>query len=170
MNISKHRLSLWLRTLIILATATALLGGSTSFADSAAPAPKPANGSALNTIVRIEETPTGLAILATQVGHLTNFGNFTGVLAYLLTPNETFDAFSFHGGGVLIGKKDDRLFVRIDAIATGADYPRTVTGWLTIFGGTGKFVGARGKLAITGLDEEVLTDRLFLNGSFTVPR
>lgn len=170
MNNFKLQLGTWLRTVITLTAAAAFFGSTTAIADPSARESKSANGSALNTIVKIEETPTGLAILATQVGHLSNFGNFTGVLSYALTPNATFDTFSFHGGGVLINKKADCLLVRIDAMATGVDYPRTVTGSLTIFGGTGKYAGARGRLAITGLDEEVLTDRLFLNGSFSVPR
>jgi hypothetical protein len=128
----------------------------------------PVRGEAENTVTDLK--PTGdftLHLEAAQVGHLTRFGHFTGQFAY---DAELFaEAIVLHGTATLTNEQGEQLFVTADILETGTVEPLDVTGTLTITGGTGRFDGASGSLAVSGVDGESLVDTVHLEGAIVTP-
>lgn len=131
----------------------------------------PVKGSATTTITNLVFDPVLgvlISIDSIQSGHLSNIGNFTGVFAYqaLATPA----TITITGNGTLTTAGGDKLFATATILELGTDYPRTLNGTLTITGGTGKYAGAKGVLAVSGIDEESLTDTIDIEGTITVAK
>jgi hypothetical protein len=154
---------------VALATALLLAGP----AQSAPATPSPAQhaegkvvklkGSAESTItalVPIEEAT--LYIEAEQVGHLTHFGHFTGAFSYTayLFPDEII----LEGTAILTNEQGDQLFVTANFTEVGTIEPLVLSGTLTITGGTGEYADASGSIAVSGIDEESLTDTIYMEG------
>jgi hypothetical protein len=124
----------------------------------------PFNGSAANTITSLEFiNDVTLAIEAEQVGYMTNFGNFTGHFSY--TAVATPATILLVGNATLVNDQNEQLFVTATVLEVGTDYPKSVAGTLTVTGGTGRFAGATGTIAVSGVDDEPLTDVFQLNGT-----
>ncbi len=132
--------------------------------------PKAANvsGNVTTTITNLVYNADGtLSITATQSGHLTTFGNFTGTFSYVATPFS--DGYVLRGTAVLINNAGDRLNIVATMVDVGTDYPLSLGGELHVTGGTGRYVGAGGLIAISGTDGASLTDTFRLDGVLTTP-
>lgn len=141
------------------------LGASVAAATAAAQDMKyQVRGSAESTVIALQ--PTGSATIhleAAQVGHLSHFGHFTGEFSY---DAELYaDEIVLQGTATLTNDKGEQLFLTADIIETGTAEPLDVTGTLTITGGTGRFAGASGSLAVTGVDDVSLVDTIYLAGT-----
>jgi hypothetical protein len=126
-------------------------------------------GSATNIITSIEFiNDVTLQIEAVQVGHLSNFGDFTGQFSYTAVASPV--SILLTGNATLTNTSGEQLTLVATILEVGVDYPYTVTGTLTITGGTGRFAGATGTIAVTGQDGEELTDTFQLAGTILTLR
>ena len=126
-------------------------------------------GSATNTITSLEFiNDVTLRIEAQQVGHLSHFGDFTGDFSYLAVASPI--SILLVGNATLTNTDGDQLFLTASILELGAAYPMTVSGVLTITGGTGRFAGATGAINVSGKDEESLTDTFKLAGTIITLR
>jgi hypothetical protein len=125
-------------------------------------------GSATTTITSLVfNADSTLSIESVQSGYLSNIGAFTARFSYTAFPTPT--TIVLVGTGTLITATGDRLFLQASIVEMGLDYPRTLNGALTITGGTGRFVGAKGTLLVSGIDEESLTDTIQIQGAILTP-
>jgi hypothetical protein len=154
----------------VLCVATVLLLGPTPLLCAAAAASSHAvhvtnvTGSATNTVTSLVFlNDTTILIESQQVGHLTQFGDFTGRFSYVALASPT--SILLLGRATLTNAQGEELFVTASILELGADYPRSANGTLTVTGGTGHYAGATGSIAISGTDEESLTDTFQLNGT-----
>jgi hypothetical protein len=121
-------------------------------------------GSGQSTVVGLTENPDGtISLAAEQSGHMSHLGHFTGSFDYLATIDYNTGT-TFIGGDGVIRLSAGDLFVSVQIVEVGIDYPRPYTGFLRITKGTGRFSAARGFFEITGVDEESLTDGFVLTG------
>lgn len=121
-------------------------------------------GAGQSTVVDLVENPDGtISLAAEQSGYLTHLGKFTGSFDYVATIDYNTGN-TFIGGEGVIRLATGNLFVSVQILEVGLDYPRPYTGFLRVTHGTGRFAGARGLFEITGVDEESLTDGFVLNG------
>jgi hypothetical protein len=121
-------------------------------------------GVATNTITSLEFiNDVTLRIEAQQVGYLTHFGGFTGEFSYLAVASPA--AIVLTGTATLTNTDGEQLFLTASIVELGTAYPMTVVGTLTVTGGTGRFAGATGSIAVSGKDEESLSDTLKLAGT-----
>jgi hypothetical protein len=121
-------------------------------------------GSGTSTVVGLTENPDGtISLAAEQSGYLSRLGNFTGSFDYLATIDYNTGN-TFIGGEGVIRLPAGNLFVSVQIIEVGLDYPRPYTGLLKITKGTGRFAGAHGFFEIKGVDEESPTDGFRLAG------
>jgi hypothetical protein len=122
------------------------------------------HGSGESTLVGVTENPDGtLSLQAEQSGHLSRLGHFTGSFDYLASIDYNTGTTFLSGDGE-IRLPAGKLFVAVQIIQVGLDYPRPYTGVLRITGGTGRFAKAKGVFEITGVDEESFTDGFALVG------
>jgi len=120
-------------------------------------------GSATNTITNLVFlTDTTISIQSVQVGHLTNFGNFTGNFSYLAEASPV--SIFLLGSATLINDQGDKLNVTATILELGTDYPYTVNGVLAVTGGTGKYAHATGTIRVSGIDNVQLSDTVTLDG------
>lgn len=125
------------------------------------------SGSAENTITSLTViNDVTLAIEAEQVGYLTDFGNFTGHFSYLAIASPA--SILLIGNATLTNEQGEQLFLVANILELGTDYPRSVTGTVTVTGGTGRYAGAVGTIVVTGTDEESPTDTFNLNGALII--
>jgi hypothetical protein len=141
--------------------------GLALFSASAAPASAaviPTQGSATTTITNLVFNDDGtISIDAVESGTLSKIGAFTAQFSYVATPAPT--GLVLVGTGTITTAKGDKLFVKARILEIGADYPFTVSGLLTITGGTGRYAGATGALYVSGIDDVSLTDTLQIQGA-----
>jgi hypothetical protein len=129
------------------------------------------HGSGSSTITSLVENPDGtLSIEADQAGTLSHVGKFTGVFSYLATVDPDTGTTYLNGHGYFQTVNGDQLQVNLMIVEYGLDYPKPYFGVLNVTGGTGRFAGAQGVLAINGIDEESLTDSFELNGELSLVR
>jgi hypothetical protein len=122
------------------------------------------HGSGESTVVEITENSDGtISLLAEQSGWLSHLGKFTGSFDYLASIDYNTGTTFITGDGV-IQLAAGNIFVAINIVEVGLDYPRPYTGVLRITGGTGRFAKAKGVFEITGVDEESFTDSFALVG------
>ena len=127
------------------------------------------SGSATTTLTSLEYNADGtISIEAAQVGHLSQFGDFTGHLSYLAIPSPT--SILLRGTATLTNKKGEQLHLFALILELGTDYPYTATGVLTVTGGTGRYAGATGLIVVTGYDTESPTDTLNLQGTLVLEK
>src|SRR5204862_6506911 len=104
-------------------------------------------GSGTTTVTNLVYNADGtISIEADQAGQLTRFGQFTGHFSYLAVPTPA--AILLAGTGSLRATNGDQLFLKASLIEVGLDYPRALSGTLTITGGTGQYAGATGSLFV----------------------
>lgn len=121
-------------------------------------------GSATTTITSLVFNADGtISIEADQVGTLSKIGAFTGHLSYIAVPTPT--ALILVGSGTLRTASGEQIFLKARILELGTGYPYLVNGVLAVAGGTGRYAGASGALAVSGTDEEALTDTLQLQGA-----
>ena len=121
-------------------------------------------GSGQSTVVELVENPDGtLNLSAEQSGTLAHLGKFTGSFEYIATIDYNTGT-TFIGGEGEIRLASGKIFVEVQLVEVGIDYPRPYTGILRITGGTGSFAKAKGFFEITGVDAESLTDQFVLVG------
>lgn len=126
-------------------------------------------GLAVTTLTSLEFNDDGtIAIEAVQVGHLSHFGEFTGQFSYVAIPSATSTV--LRGSATLTNENGDQLYLTAFILELGADYPYTVTGALSVTGGTGRFAGATGLVAVTGIDTASPTDTLKLQGTLILEK
>src|SRR5687768_5590968 len=107
-------------------------------------------GTASNTVTSVKVDKRGrLRIEAVQVGHLSHFGFFTGEFSYegVATPTSIF----LEGNATLTNDAGEQLFISATILESGTGYPYEVTGTLIVTGGTGRFAGASGSIAVKGV-------------------
>lgn len=122
------------------------------------------SGTADNTITSLEFiNDVTLRIEAVQVGYLSHFGNFTGDFSYLAVASPV--SITLVGNATLTNDVGEQLFLTATVLELGAGYPYQVTGTLVVTGGTGRFAGATGTIAVKGVDGEELTDTFNLAGT-----
>lgn len=125
-------------------------------------------GKASNTITSLVFNENGtISIEAEQEGTLSHFGHFTGHFSYLAIPSPL--SIVLLGTAEITTDAGDRLNLAAVITELGADYPYTLVGTLTVTGGTGRFAGATGALAVSGRDTAELTDTLELRGTLVLP-
>lgn len=125
-------------------------------------------GSGTNTLTSVVTNPDGtVSIEAEQAGTLSGFGTFTGHFAYTALPSPT--GFILVGSGEITNTRGEHLSLLVAITETGADYPFTIDGLITIIGGTGRFAGATGALHITGVDTAEPVDFIHLDGVIVAP-
>lgn len=161
--------------LLLLSAASAAAGpaqpGAAEKLKEAVAAEKPTMvavaGSANNTISNIVFNDDGtISIESNVVGELSHVGEFTGRFSYLATPSPV--SIELSGTAVLTNEDGDKLFFSVHILEVGTDYPYTLLGNLMVTGGTGRFVGATGSIAVSGMDTASLTDKLVLRGVLTL--
>ena len=155
----------------------AVLGLSHAVPATALPAARPAvsvkavtvSGSATNTITQLGFNDNGtISIEAEQEGNLSHIGHFTGHFSYLAIPSPV--SIVLLGTAEITNDDGDRLFFSAVVVELGTGYPYTLAGTLTVTGGTGRFAGATGAIAVSGRDTAELTDRLDFHGTLLLAR
>ena len=158
-----------LATLLFLTSASDASAGPSKPANSAKIKVVAVGGSAITTLTSLAFNEDGtIAIEAVQVGRLSHFGEFTGQFSYVAIPSATTTL--LQGNATLTNEDGDQLYITAAIVEQGADYPYTVTGVLTITGGTGRFEKSTGLVAVTGMDTASPTDALKLRGTLILEK